>query len=192
MAEKRCKDTRKCCFRANDPKYETGCKALNEVYKEDGDCPYCKENRSDVNHVFSKQDKKKHDKKKKQEVNPPLPENDVVNELRNRIRYCANLHPEKWRDEDRFLRGCLAAFQKLAKLEEENRWRIVGEETPAPDSMILMTVMTQCEDEYGDAIKEREVEIGHYGTDFDTGLDKDIYKLIAWRYTPEPYEGDDE
>ena len=149
------------------------CTILQEMY-EDGKCPFCKADRSDVNGLRNKPSSGK----KKVAKKIVLKATDVYVAVLERIRFVANHHGAEWRGELRFLEAVKAELIELAKVREDARWRTLDEE-PDDGQSVLMTVVEE-------GSEEAKVRIGRY-EDGEFETEAECY-VFAWKPLCDPWE----
>ena len=112
----------------------------------------------------------------------------VEAELLHRIKWCANLYGSRWKDEEKFLKGCKAAFDELRRMEEQEKWRVLPNKTPEERETVILTVAN----EHPAADIEKEVRCAIY-MDGEFTIDGDNegeFVPLAWKPAPDPWEVD--
>ena len=112
----------------------------------------------------------------------------VEAELLHRIKWCANLYGSRWKDEEKFLKGCKAAFDELHRMEEQEKWRVLPNNMPEERETVILTVAN----EHPAADIEKEVRCAIY-MDGEFTIDGDSegeFVPLAWKPAPDPWEVD--
>ena len=112
----------------------------------------------------------------------------VEAELLYRLKWCANLYGSKWKDEEKFLKGCKAAFDELHKREEHEMWRVLPNKVPDEREIVILTVAN----EHPAADIKKEVRCAIY-MDGEFTIDGDgegEFVPMAWKPAPNPWEAE--
>lgn len=145
---------------------------LQEVY-EDGKCPFCKENRSDINGFTHRPAAIRKVVKK----HTPTA-TDTYTAVLDRIQLVANRHGARWREELKFLESVRTELLELAKMRDRDRWRMPDEE-PDDGQSVLMTVVEE-------GSEEAKIRIGRY-RDGEFETETECY-AFAWKPLCDPWE----
>lgn len=106
-------------------------------------------------------------------------------EIENRLQWCATLYGSRWKEEESFLKGCLAVIKELEKKEEQERWRPLPKEKPNDNAVVLCTVIN--DDPDADELKEVRCALYESGCFNIDGESYGSFTPIAWRPAPDPW-----
>ena len=181
----KCIDTRPCCFRNEDGK----CEVLQETYKTDGKCRFCKESLNAINGLEGQREKEPEKPKPKKK---PLVVEEVLMAISEKLKYVANEHGAYWTEYADILRKCEAIIKSMSdendalsdvveKLREKHTWKPIEDEMPADNTLLIATVIID---------DMPEIRSGVYWADEGFSLDgTDTEDVLAWIEVPDPWEG---
>ena len=181
----KCIDTRPCVFRNKYGK----CEVLQETYKEDGKCKFCKENLETINGLEGQ--KEQEPEKPKPKKNPLVVE-EVLAAIREKLKFVANEHGAYWTEYADILRRCEAMIKNLVEetqalsdviqnLREQYAWKPVADSMPNDNTLLIATVIVD---------SMPEIRSGVYFADEGFALDgTDNNEALAWIEMPDPWEG---
>ena len=130
--------------------------------------------------------------KKPKPVNAMNPE-ETLKLLNYRIQFAANLYGNEWSRELKFLKGCKKAFDKIAKLEEERRWKLLGEKMPGDGEVVNVTIfdtLADEDDDFGREVRCACYEDKQFKIDGVDDNERSRYTVMAWTAAPEPWRAE--
>ena len=181
----KCNDTRECCFREKGK-----CTVLQESYKKDGQCKFCKDRISVINGIGGQREQ---EPEKPEPKEKPVVIKEVLEEIKEKLRFCANEHGAYWHEYADILTQCRtlihnlsdendALYDTIQNLRERLEWKPVSEKMPADNTLLVATVIVD------DAPEIRSgVFLADEGFLLD-GFEQDV-DALAWIEMPDPWEG---
>lgn len=181
----KCNDTRECCFREKGK-----CTVLQESYEKDGQCKFCKDRISVINGIGGQREKEPEPPKPKEK---PVVIKEVLDEIKEKLRFCANEHGAYWHEYADILRQCRSLIHELSdendalcdtiqNLRERLEWKPFSEKVPADNTLLVATVIVDDTPEIRSGVFFADE--GFLLDGFDQGVD-----ALAWIEMPDPWEG---